>query len=680
MRRSSTRIPTPPSPEARPRKFVLHGDTRIDEYAWLQDMKDPKVGVYFKAENDYADARMKGSGKLQQSLYKEIRARITEDDMSVPVKDGPYFYYTRTKKGKQYAIHCRRLGEKRKEEIFLDENVLAAGKSFFALGDTDISPDHRLLAYTTDETGNERFTLAIKDLRTGKLLPERIESVGAVVWAEDGRHFLYTKENHPFPPRQVWRHALGTSAQEDVLVHEEKDPQWYVHVGKSRSKKYLFISVGNFDASEEWFLPADKPLEKPRLIAKRKKKVKYSVEHWGDYFYITTNEKAVNYKVLRAPAIDPRPKNWRPWLPHDPARSITGFAAFKDFLAIVAREEGSEWVFLSPPEHAALKRIPLPETAHTVSFWDDLEFETPFVRLTYSSFLAPKTVYDYDPSVGKLVEKKKQKVPGWKPAEYTSERIWVSSTNGTKVPVSLCYAKKAKRNGTAPLLLQAYGSYGITHDPYFSVAQLSLLKRGWVLAIAHVRGGGEMGWNWHEVAKKTTKHRTYEDVIAVVDALVAKKYCARSRTAITGGSAGGMTMGAVLNMRPDLCGAAVVYVPNADTVSSMLDTKLGGTVLHYDELGDPRKPAEYRYLKKWSPYENVKKAAYPALLVRASAHDIRTPAWEAAKWVARLRARSTGSRPLLFKVETSAGHSGKSGRYEWIRERAWDYAFLIAML
>ena len=679
--RRLVKLVEPPHPAKKLQKFRIHGDTRVDEYAWLQDMASPAVKEHFKAENAYAETLMKGAKPLTRVLYKEIRARVTEDDMSVPVKDGPYRYYSRVRKGKQYAQHCRVPVASGKEEVFLDENALARGHAFFALGASDMSPDHTMLAYATDTTGNEKFTLRIKNLATGTHLPEKIESVSAVVWAEDGAHLFYTKENHPFPPRQMWRHRAGTDQSEDVLVYEEKDPQWYVVLDKSRSRKFIFITSANFDATEVRLLPADMPLAKPQLIAPRKKKVKYGLDHRGDYFFITTNERAINYKIMRAPVATPEKKHWRQWLAHDPERAITGLATFRDFLVLAAREKGSEWLFIADDD-ARLKKIPLPEGEHTIGFWDDLEYESSFIRFTYGSFLTPKTVFDYDVTRKKLRVKKRQQVPGWRAGNYVSERIWVKSSGGTLVPVSLAYARGVQRDGTAPLLLSAYGSYGITSDPYFSIATLSLLKRGWVIAIAHPRGGGEMGWGWHEQAKKTTKHRTYEDVIAAVDTLVKKKYCAREKLAITGGSAGGMTMGAVLNMRPDLCRAALVYVPNADTVSSMLDTRLGGTLLHYDELGDPKNPAEYRYLKCWSPYENVKKGAqYPAVLVRASAHDIRTPAWEAAKWVARLRdrglAKGNPGNPVLFKVETSAGHAGKSGRYEWIKEKAWDYGFLL---
>jgi oligopeptidase B len=670
-----------PQAAIKPQKVKVHGDVRLDEYAWLQKAKDSAVRAYLDAENAHADTEMRPSARLRNTIYRQIRSRITEDDTSVPIKDGPYLYYSRTRKGRQYAIHCRKPVGGGIEEVILDENILARGSKFFALGATDVNPDHDKLAYTCDKTGNEHFTLFFKDLKTGRHLRERIQSVAAVVWAEDGEHVFYTKEEHPFPPRKVYRHRLGDDPAHDVVIFEEKDPRWYVHVSKSRSKKYIFISVANFDATEQWYLPSDDITAAPRLLAKRRKRIKYSVEHWGERFFIVTNEGAINYKIMHVSEHDPRKANWQAWLPYNPSRAITEFLAFRDFFVFTAREEGSEWAYVCFPARkkpGKIVRIPLPEAEHTIDISEDMEFDSTVVRLSYGSFLTPRTVYDYDVRKKTLTVRKRQRVPRWSPKAYTSETQWVKSGN-VKVPVSIVRPKRIGKKGV-PLLLEAYGSYGFSSDPYFSVARLALLERGWAIAIAHPRGGGEMGWSWHKAAYRMTKHRTYRDLIAIADHLVKKHYTTRDTLAVSGGSAGGMTWGAVLNLRPDLCKAAVIHVPNADVVTSMLDTSLGGTLLHYDELGDPRKRREYHYLKRWSPYENIKKADYPAMLVRTSFHDIRTPYWESAKWVARLRAKATFRGPLFLKTEMNAGHAGKSGRYEWIRETAFDYAFLITML
>ncbi len=667
---------TPPVATEKPLKLTVHGDTRVDEYAWLKDVTDPAVRRHIDAENEHADALMRPTKKLQATLYKEIRGRMKETDMSVPVKDGPYLYYSKTKKGKQYAIHCRRHIKTKKEEVLLDENILAKGHKFFSLGTSEVSSDHNLLVFSTDTTGGEKYTMQIKDLRTGRLLRERIDSVSDVEWAEDGTHILYTVEEHPHPPRKVYVHKLGTDPKDDALIFEEKDLQWYVSLDKSRSDKYIFIVSANFDATEVRYLPADKPTAKLALFAPRKKKVKYFPEYHGGYFYIMTNERAVNFKIMRAPEKAPKRSAWEEWIRHSDTRALTGFLAHQHYFAITLRERGSEEIYIHRAGSSRGMKLALPEAEHTVGLWHDLEYASRVVRFSYLSFLTPKTVYDYDIESKKFTIKKKQIVPGWKPQDFVSKRIWVKSGK-VKVPVILAHAKKLKKNGSAPTMLEAYGAYGICSDPYFSITKLSLLKRGWIVAFAHPRGGGEMGWQWHEDAKLKTKHRTYEDVIAVADHLVAQKYTAREKLALIGGSAGGMMVGAVLNMRPDLVGAAIAYVPAADLLTSSFDESLGGTRLHYDETGDPRKPDMYRHLKKYSPYESVRKAAYPTMLVRANLNDIRTPYWEAAKWVARLRKKKTDTNPLLMKTETVAGHFGKSGRYEWIKDRAFDFAFLL---
>jgi oligopeptidase B len=662
-----------PIAPAKPQEHVLHGHRRVDEYEWLQNPKDPAVIEHITSENLYAERVMRPTQKLQKQLYKEIRARITENDMSVPVKHGPYTYYVRTKKGKQYAIHCRREGERGKEQILLDENELAKGSEYFSLGDIEVSPDHRLLAYSIDTKGNEDHTMYIKNLETGEVFSEHIDSVADMEWSEDGQYMFYCKEDHPHPPRRIYRHRLGEDQSQDVLVYEEKDPQWYVALGKSRSREFIFIYAANYTMTEACFIPAMEPLAEPQLIAERRAKVRYYVEHHAGYFYITTNENAVNYKIMRTPVQKPQKQYWKTWLKHDISRSISGLAPFSSFLSLIIRENGSEEIYISTPE-GEREKVVFPEEGHTVAFWDNIEYESTTVRITYDSFVTPRTAFDYDVVSKSFTVRKKQEVPFYHKSNYISKRVWVKN-DGVKIPVVLVYKKNVKKK--APLLLEAYGSYGISNDPHFSVARLSLLERGWVVALAHPRGGGEMGWKWHKDAHLMTKHRTGDDFIAVAKYLVKQGITTREKLAITGGSAGGMLMGQVLNREPHLFGASVVYVPAADLITSLLDENLGGTRLHYDEIGNPRVKKQYRYILKQSPYETVRAINYPPILVRASMQDIRTPYWEAAKWVARLRARKTDTNPLLFKIETEGGHFGKSGRYEWIKERAFDYAFLL---
>lgn len=667
----------PPIAEQKPHEYTIHGKRHVDEYWWMQDKTKPEVQAYLKEENRYATAFMRPQKKLVNTLYKEIRSRIKEDDSSVPVKDGPYDYYSRTKKGKQYAIHCRREGEKGRETVILDENVLAKGQKYFSLGDAEASPDHRLLAYTTDITGNEDHTLYIKRLDTGELLQEKVTHVADFVWAEDNQHIFYSLEEHPYPPRKVFRHKIGDEQSKDILIYEEADPQWYVALGKSRSRQYIFLYAANYLTTEVRFIPAREPLREPKLIAARKPKVRYYVEHHGAYFYITSNENAVNYKVLRTLVQKPDAKNWKTWLPHDANRSVIGIYAFLSFLAFTFREGGSEEIHIYHPETEKWEHVVLPEAEHSIGINDGIDFASTYIRLGYESMITPKTVYDYYVTEKKFVVRKEQEVPKYTKEEYVSKRIWVKS-GGVEVPAVIVHKKGVAKK--APLLLEAYGSYGITHDPHFSLARLSLLERGFVYVLAHPRGGGEMGWNWHKQAYLTTKHRTADDFIAVAEKLIADGYTAPEKLAITGGSAGGMLMGMVMNMRPDLFGAAVVYVPAADLVTTLMDESIAGTRLHFDEIGNPKIKKQYDAIKRISPYENVRAVEYPTTLVRASVHDIRTPYWEAAKWVARLRAMKKGSQPLLFKCELAGGHFGKSGRYEWIKERAFDYAFLISTL
>ncbi len=664
-----------PKAVAKPVSFTLHGDTRVDEYAWLQDRNDRDVLNYVEAENRYADATMAQTSGLQEQLNKEIRKRMKEDDMSVPIKDGPYLYYSRVEKDKQYAIHCRKKGKNGKEEVYLDENKLAEGQKFFSLGILEVSPDHNLVAYSLDLKGDERHTLFIKDLRNGTLLPDEIEAVEEVAWCADSERFFYTVEDHPHPPRRLFLHRCG-SEERDKLIYEEQDLQWYVRVFASRSRKYIFISSSNFESREVWFVPAEDPLAKLRLFAPRKKGVRYGVDHRGDDFYIYTNERALNFKIMRTSVSAPERRFWKDWLPYNAKRPITGMLAFEKFMVISVRQNASEELYIYGPKNVRGTHVKTLEPEHAIGAWGDIEFDSDYIRFTYTSFITPSTVYDYYPAKKKFIIRKQQKAPGWKRGDFVTKREWVKVGN-VKVPISLVYKKGLKRDGSAPLLLEAYGSYDVSLDPYFSIANASLLERGWTIAFAHPRGGGELGWSWHKEGYLLKKHNTYRDFIACADFLVDKKYTSRDKLAIIGGSAGGMLIGAVLNMRAHLCKAAIAHVPAADLLTTSLDESLGGTRLHYDETGDPRIPSHYFYMRKWSPYEAVRTGSYPALLVRASMNDIRTPYWEAAKWVSRLRAKKTDDNLLILKTEIVAGHSGKSGRYEWIKDRAFDFAFLI---
>jgi oligopeptidase B len=671
--------PVAPIAAKNPKRITKHGDTRIDEYAWLRNVNDPLVREHIKKENLYTDSVMKDSKKMENGLYKEMRKRVMEDEMSVPVKNGEYYYYVRTKKGKQYRTYCRKRGKNGKEEVTLDENTLARGKKFFSTRVVKTNPDHTMLAYSVDTTGNEDYTLYIKNIKTGILLKEIISSVSSVAWAEDGEHILYTQEEHPFPPRKVFVHRIGESTKKDKLIYEEKDRSWAVGLGKSKSKEYIFVEAGGFHESEVRILGSKNPHDNLKLVAPRKKEVNYHLEHHGKYLYIVTNEKAVNYKIMRTPVEKPSRKYWRTWMTHRTDRSITGFTVQETFFAIDIREKGLQEILIYDVEKKVEHIIKLPEVEHSVSVNPSLDPDSKVARLYYESLTTPLEVLDYNPKSKKYVIRKRRKIPGYKKGNYISKRVWAKS--GTvRVPIEIVYKKGLRKGKGTPLHLRAYGCYGINMDPGFGIDRLSLLDRGWIVAMAHPRGGGEMGWNWHRQAYLLKKKNTAKDFIASAKYLIKNGYTSSEKLAISGGSAGGMLMGMVLNEEPELFTAAISYVPAADILTHMLDESLPGTKIHYAELGDPRKISHYKYLKSYSPYENVRKTSYPHHLVKASLHDIRTPYWEAAKWVARLRDRKVDTNMLLLKIEMASGHGSKSGRYEWLKERAFDYAFLLKAL
>ena len=657
------------------KRIRIHGDTRTDCYSWLQNARNKRVMRHLRRENEYTQRTLAPTAALQRTLYREMRARLVEDDVSAPVKRGPYHYYTRTKKGKQYAIHCRKKGVRGKEEVVLDENKLARGTAYFSLGAFAVDPTHSLLAYTTDTEGNELYRLHIKDLATGRVLETINASVGSVAWVNGGSALLYTRERHPFPPHEVLLHTLGDDPADDTLVYTEHDPNWAVQLSASNSEHFVFIESGTFRESEVRVLPATfDTLPTPTLMAKRTKGVHYYAEHWGEYFYIVSKEGAVNYEILRTPVTMPHKKHWRRWLRHSRSRSIDGIAAFASFLVVGLRVNGSPELAIYTHDRRA-HTIALPEAEHAVSLAGLPDYTSDTFAFVYTSFLTPPRTYTYTPHTRTLRIKKRKKVPGYRADRYTSRRIWVSH-DGVRIPVELWHRRDTTLDGSAPTLLTAYGSYGISIDPSFSIDKLSLVDRGWVIALAHPRGGGELGEWWHKQAYLLTKKKTAEDFIAVAHHL-ATTITTPDKLAISGGSAGGMLMGMVLNEAPTCCGAALVYVPAADVLTSMSDPTLPGTKIHYSEVGDPHIKRHYEYLKSYCPYHNVRHLDYPPVLVRASLHDIRTPYWEAAKWVARLREYATHPERILLLTELSAGHFGKSGRYEWLKNRALDYAFLL---
>ena len=674
-------MPKPPEARKVEKKIDLHGEQLIDNYFWLREKTSPAVIQYLEAENAYTDALMKPTEAFQAALYREMLARIKETDANVPYKYGDYFYYSRTEQGKQYPIYARKRGQlTAAEEITLDLNEMAKGLKFLALGQYAVSNDGHLLAYTIDTTGFRQFKLYIKDLRTGALLPDTIERVTSLAWANDNKTLFYTIED-PVSKRshRFYRHTLSQGA--DELLYEEKDELFRLQVERPRSRAFIFLTSSSFNETEVRYLPADRPGESPRVILPREKMHRYYVDHHGQEFYIRTNEGAKNFRLVSAPVAHPEKKNWKEVIPHRPEVLLEDTDFFADYWVVYERENGLQKMRITDFKTGQAHNVEFPEPVYTASGNANAEYNTSVLRFTYQSFITPLSVFDYDMKTRRRTLLKQTEVlGGYDPAQYNSERIYATATDGTRIPISLVYKKDLQRDGQRPLLLNGYGAYGYPLPVNFNSSRLSLLNRGVVFAIAHIRGGGEMGEVWHDQGKMMSKRNTFTDFIAAAEHLLKEKYTSKDRLIITGGSAGGLLMGAVLNMRPELFKAAVVQVPFVDVINTMLDESLPLTVGEFLEWGNPKIKAEYDYMKTYSPYENIAAKAYPAILVRTSLNDSQVMYWEPAKYVARLRATKTDTNPLLFKTNMGAGHGGASGRYDFLHDVAFDYAFMLTQL
>jgi oligopeptidase B len=669
---------SPPIAKTVPKEIVVHDDKRVDNYFWLRERDNPEVIQYLQSENQYTEQVMAPLKPLQETLYKEILGRIQETDLSVPVRRDDYFYYTRTEEGKAYAIYCRKQGSvDAPEEILLDANALAAGQKYFRLGNFSVSPDHRLLAYSTDVDGDEAHTIFVKDLVTGELLPDRIANTYySLEWANDNRTFFYTVIDAARRPYRVMRHQLGEAS--DQLVYEEQDAHFSLGVGKTRSRRFLIIHLGSALTSEVRFMEAGQPLGEFRVMLPRRHEVEYDSSHHGDYFYIRTNEGAKNFRLMRTPASNPSRENWEEVIPARPDVTIEGVDSFEDYLIVYERERGLEKICVRDSSGISSHYIEFPEPVYTVGATGNPEYRTKTLRFVYASLVTPASVFDYNLETRQRELKKQYEVKGgYDPSQYQSERIFATAPDGVEVPISLVYRRDFEKNGQGPLLLYAYGSYGHSIDPGFSSDRLSLLDRGFAFAIAHPRGGAEMGEEWHDTGKLLAKKNTFTDFIACAEHLTKNRYTSAERLAIMGGSAGGLLVGAVLNMRPDLFRAAVAKVPYVDNLNTGLDPTLPLTISEYEEWGNPEHKEYYDYIKSYSPYENVAPRDYPALLVTAGLNDPRVSYWEPAKWVAKLRALKKDTNVLLLKTNMGSGHFGPSGRYEGIKEVAFDYAFLL---
>ncbi len=674
-------VPKPPVAKKVPKTTKIHDTSIVDDYFWLREKTNPEVIEYLKAEDAYANALMAPTATFQDALYKEMLGRIKETDVNVPYKNGDYFYYSRTVKGKQYPIQCRKKGSvKAPEEITLELNEMAKGHKFFSLGAYQVSNDGSLLAFTTDTTGFRQYNLFVKHLGTGKISERLGERVTSVSWGNDNKTLLYTQEDDVTKrSHKFFRQVLGGGGPE--LLYEEKDELYRIFNGRTRSKGYIVVVSASATTSEVRYLSADKPAESLKLLLPRKNDHEYYLDHLGDKFYIRTNDKGKNFRLVTVPVSDPRQENWKEIVPHRKDVMLEDIDCFAGHFIAIERKDGIPRIQVTDLKSGSTHQIEFPEPVYVASPAQNMEFDTALYRINYQSFITPDSLYDYDVKTQKRELLKQQPVlGGYDPKQYQSERTYATAPDGVKVPISLVYRKDATnaRPVNRPLLLEGYGSYGISNDVDFSSNRLSLLDRGVICGIAHIRGGGELGKDWHDQGKMMVKKNTFTDFIASAEHLINEKYTSKDKLAIVGGSAGGLLMGAVTNMRPDLFKVVLTYVPFVDVMNTMLDASLPLTVGEYLEWGDPNQKSAYDYMKSYSPYDNLAKKAYPSMLVRTSLNDSQVMYWEPAKYVARLRTLKTDNNVLLFKVKTEpGGHGGASGRYDKLKDQAFDYAFLL---
>ncbi len=684
--------PAPPEAARKPHRESHHGRERVDDYAWLragnwqQVMREPEtldaeIRAYLEAENAYTEAFLAPTKDLQAKLFEEIKGRIKEDDSSVPAPDGPFAYYTRWETGAEYPLFCRKPRTKDGEEIILDGPKLAEGTSYFRIGDASHSRDHKLLAYSADVTGSEYFTVEVKDLGTGERLADEIpDTAGGVVWSEDSSTLFYTVLDDNHRPHKVMRHRLGTPVSEDVCVYEEADPGFFVGVGQSQSGRLILIDAHDHQTSEIRFVPADQPDAEPVLVAARDEGHEYDVEEWEGRLIIRTNaDGAEDFKLVETPMDAPGRENWTTFAGHVPGTLLLDHIAFKGHLARLERAGGLPRIIIRDMGTGEEHTIAFAEEAYALGLAAGYEYDTTAVRFTYSSMTTPSEQYDYDMATRERALLKRQEVPsGHDPADYVTRRLMATAADGEEVPVSVLYHKDTRLDGSAPCLLYGYGSYGISLPAAFSVARLSLVDRGFVYAIAHIRGGKDKGYRWYLEGKLEKKTNTFADFISAGEHLIAEGFTSKGRIVAEGGSAGGMLMGAVANMRPDLFAGIVAEVPFVDVLATMLDDTLPLTPPEWNEWGNPLADQKaYDWIAAYSPYDNVVAQEYPAIFALGGLADPRVTYWEPAKWVAKLRALKTDNNPLLLKTNMEAGHGGKSGRFEVLHEVAEIYAFAL---
>jgi oligopeptidase B len=671
---------TPPQAPQRPHIVTSQGESRNDPFFWLRDKKNPETIKYLEAENRYTNLKLKPVRALQERLYREMRGRIQETDLSVPYRIDDYYYYSRSEAGKQYEIFCRKRGDlNAPEEILLDENSLAKGLKYFSIGVLSVSPDHRLLAYSVDTDGGEIFTLRVKNLETGELLPDIVSGTSySFAWSNDNRSFFYDQLDAAKRPFRAMRHVLGSSVQSDSTVLEEPDERFELSISKSRSKQFIFFEVESKLATEIRFIHADRPTDPPLLIQPREKELIYHIDHHGDRFFFVTNDHAKNFKIVSAPTDTPSKEHWSDFAPYDPNIAISGIEAFQDYLVVLERRRGLPIIQVYNLKTGATHDVDFAEPAYDVELGEKPDFASSTVRLEFSSLITPNSVIDYD-MIAKTKTTRKQMpvLGGFDRDQYAEEQIYAEADDGVEIPISLFYRKGFQRNGSAPILLTGYGAYGLSEESEFSSARLSLVDRGFVFAIAHIRGGGELGRTWYEDGKLLRKKNTFTDFVRCAEYLLEQKYGSPRALAITGGSAGGLLMGSVMNMRPDLFQTVIADVPFVDVLNTMSDPSLPLTVTEYEEWGNPADRKYYDYMRSYSPYDNVKDRPYPNLFVTAGLNDPRVSYWEPAKWVAKQRTLKNQNRLLLLQTNMGAGHQGESGRFDRLKEYALECAFLL---
>lgn len=685
MTTTATAAPVaPPDVEKRPHLVKApFGATRNDDYYWLRDDKreDKAMLAYLNAENAYADQVLAPLKPLQETLYQEIVGRIKQDDASVPVRERGYWYYTRYETCQDYPIHARREGSMDgAEEVLLNVNTMAEGKGYFSVGGMEISQNNQLMAWADDAVGRRQYTLRFKDLASGKVLDDVIPGTsGDVVWADDNRTVLYV-ENDPetLLTVRVKKHVLGTPVSQDVVVYEEEDDSFYMGLGRTRDDRFITIGVHSTVSSEERYAPASDP-STFTVLAPRQRDVEYGADHYNGRWVIRTNDGAKNFKIVTAPSNATSRAQWQDWIAHDDAVYIEGFELFDTYTAISERSQGLERIRLLFGDGRS-DYVKADEPAYSMGIGDNTEGDTPWLRYVYTSMTTPTTVYELNTATGERRQLKQQPVIGYDADRYETERVWVTARDGVKVPVSLVYRKGYPKDGSGALYQYAYGSYGSSMDPYFNQTVVSLLDRGVVYAIAHIRGGQEMGRDWYENGKLLHKQNTFNDFVDVTRELVKQGWAAPDRVAASGGSAGGLLMGAVANQAPQDYRVMVAQVPFVDVVTTMLDPTIPLTTNEYDEWGNPEQKKYYDYMLKYSPYDNVVAQAYPALFVGTGLWDSQVQYWEPAKWVAKLRDDNTGSAPIVFRTNMEAGHGGKSGRFRRYQELAESYAFVLQQL